>query len=345
MIDSEALKSMISFKLPAFAEIELTLFENCDVACSFCDHNKKSVLGMTAEEINSKIPLVDKFVDALDNSTNRVHLHMVGGELLQDHIFSEREDLLDAYEKVIKAFREKASEAGKEESVFIVTNLLTKQPHRVLDWLKKNSVKLIASYDPTGRPLGRRYFQNVEIFRDVIANFNMVATNTSLKKIISGDPKLDELYENFEIFVDDFLPDKKTQYLIPEDDLYLDFLKTVKRKYPRLMPYGPVIDKVGTSSVESLQFATYNKCTILPDNDVTNYLWGRHQSSDFSTTVNKYDNSNMLYNFLSKNECFSCEHYVYCPLRCPVSWSWKSKKESDYCVNKEFFDSCQSGEG
>ena len=77
-------KSILESKKPNIAEIELTLFENCNISCDFCLHDKKLTTGLTGEEMFSKIPL---FVDILKRQQGRVDLvqiNLVDGELLQD---------------------------------------------------------------------------------------------------------------------------------------------------------------------------------------------------------------------------------------------------------------------
>jgi radical SAM protein with 4Fe4S-binding SPASM domain len=220
--------------------------------------------------------------------------------------------------------------------------MLTSKKEILKDWLteinKTVSVKLIASYDPFGRPINHHYKENLEYLSSFVANINVVATKQSLAKIKKGDSLFDYLYANFPVFMDDFLPDAATESMIPSDEEYLDYLLMTENRYPMLLPYGEAIQKLKKNEPNELQFTTFNKCTILPDNEVTNYLWKRHLSEHFEVDVNYDDNSNMLYNFIQTNQCLSCEYFQACPLRCPVSWSWKNRTRSEGCVNARFFD-------
>lgn len=53
----ETTKLLLEAKRPDIAEIEMTLFENCHLNCSFCHHDKKSTVGLSREEIFSKLDL------------------------------------------------------------------------------------------------------------------------------------------------------------------------------------------------------------------------------------------------------------------------------------------------
>lgn len=341
-------KELIGDKKPKVAEIELTLFENCDVNCKFCGHDKESIVGMTRNEMLSKIPLIDNFLSTIDDDIEMVNLHLVGGELLQDRLISEECSILDDYSVLIEEYRKLCEKHGIEPRIILVTNMLTTKSHIVKRWFDRVNEDLrmtfIASYDLYGRPLPQQYFDNIEFFKEHISNINVVVTKQAIHKLIKGDKNFDMLYENFPIFMDDFLPDSWTENMIPSDEEYLGYLKLVADKYPKLMPFGEALDRVKKGQPNELQFTTFNKCNILPDNTVTNYLWDRHAPESFNTKVNYEDNSNMLYNFLTENECLSCEYYKSCPLRCPVSWSWKNRERSPGCVNKRFFDYITSSE-
>lgn len=338
-------KELIGPKKPKVAEIELTLFENCDVNCSFCGHEKKSIIGMTQQEMLAKLPLVAQFLDQIDSDIQLVNLHLVGGELLQDRLITASRNILHDYTLLINNYAQLCQERNIEPRVIIVSNMLTTQSEQILEWFKEMNqmlhMRFIASYDPHGRPITKKYLENISYFKDFIANINVVVTKETIGKLRTGDPVFDKLYREFPIFMDDFLPDATTQDMIPSDEDYLAYLHLVAHKYPKLMPFGDAISKLKRSQLNEIQFTTFNKCNILPNNMVTNYLWDRHHPEHFVTAVDYKDNSNMLYHFLESNQCLTCEYYVSCPLRCPVSWSWKNRERSPGCVNKRFFDSVQ----
>src|SRR5690606_9145043 len=105
-----------------FCEIELTLFENCNVACAFCAHDKKSTSGMTRDEMLAKIPLVKDFLKTVQSEVAGAHLHMVGGELLQDRLVRQSPHFLATYEDIIQSFLADCLDLGLDGKVYIVTN-------------------------------------------------------------------------------------------------------------------------------------------------------------------------------------------------------------------------------
>jgi len=68
---------LLENKRPVIGEIELTLFENCHLNCSFCHHDKKSEVGITPKEILSKIALVEDHLRKLEGKVNIVQINMV----------------------------------------------------------------------------------------------------------------------------------------------------------------------------------------------------------------------------------------------------------------------------
>ncbi|MBX3040726.1 MAG: hypothetical protein KF789_08490 [Bdellovibrionaceae bacterium] len=300
---------------------------------------------MSEDELAAKAPLVRAFVQTLDpKEIESVHLHLVGGELLQDRLLADGW-YLEQYRKIVLAFDQICQEFGFAARTFLVTNLLFKKNILVNDWLgemnRVSQINLIVSYDSSGRPITKQYFENLTMVKTFVSNLNVVATNRTLRKLLDGDPRFEELYENFDIFIDDFLPDKSTEGLIPSDELFLEFLQKFVGSHPGLLPYGPLFQKIDLSEWQDLQFATYNKCTILPDGTMTNYLWPRHHQEHFRFDLSHADNSNFLAEFLDYHKCLSCEYFRICPLRCPVSWAWRKPGRDFGCVNKAFFDSAR----
>lgn len=343
MLNANLVKQLITFKKPKIAEIECTFFENCDVNCAFCGHDKQSTVGLSQKEMLSKLKPIEEFLDNIDDDIHTVNLHMVGGELLQDRLIGDDGGILYDYDEFIERYDELCQKRGLETNIYLVTNMLTTKYEMVdqwlTDWQERVNIKIIASYDLAGRPLGKQYKSNMKFLKSHISNVNVVCTKQALKKLAKGDKYFDYLYNNFEIFMDDFLPDKWTEYMIPSDEDYLAYLKLLAKQYPNVMPWGEAVQKMKDQRENELQFTTFNKINILPDNTVTNYLFDkRHRAEYFIGEVNYKDNANMLYNFIESNECMSCEHYRHCPLRCPVSWSWKNRERSKGCVNKRFFD-------
>lgn len=339
------IKEILWDKRPNIVEIELTLFENCDVNCSFCGHTKDAIVGMKLEEMLAKLPLVDEFLDTIDRDIKMVNLHLLGGELFQDRLITEEHNILNDYKILLRGYADICSKRSLEPRIIFVTNNLTGKPNKVIEFLEEvkkfAKVSLIISYDLTGRPITAQYKKNIDNFKEYISNVNMVATKTTIQKLMNGGTELFQyLYCNFPIYMDDFLPDKTSEHLIPSDAELLEFMKYCLDKFPNIMPYCESVRAIkgNTKDIVAISGSTFNKCTIIPNGTKTNYVWDRHNEDSFRYPLDYSDNTNMLFNFVMESGCLSCQYYESCHFRCPVLWSWENRERMDTCVNKAFFD-------
>ena len=344
---------MLSDKHPNTIEIEVTFFENCDVVCSFCGHEKESTEGMSSKEMFAKLKSIEKFLDTANKNVAFANVHLLGGELLQDRLMTGDKDCyLELYYSWLEDYKKICEDRGFNPRCVIVTNNLTTKVEMVKDFLdtvrdELMPCDLIVSYDMSGRPITRQYRHNLGYFKDYISNINMVATSASMKKIMRNDDAFfKQLYCDFEIYIDDFLPDPESEHLIPSDELLLEFMHFCRKEFPKIMPYSWSVEVMEKELCEMVEISgsTLNKTTILPDGRVTNYAWDRHKPEMFNRPFILEDNTNMLYDFVMENDCLSCEHFDYCHMRCPVLWSWKNRERSEGCVNKRFYDAINNEE-
>lgn len=350
MYNFNGIKDILSDKKPDVAEIELTLFENCDISCAFCAHEKDSIEGMSRSEILSKTEVIRDFIAQVKDDSKFINLHILGGELFQDRLLDD-DHMLESYKLLVDNYSKLCTELQVKPRIIFVSGFHFKNKEKVKDFITHikniaNDISFIVSYDLHGRPKSKFLKDNLIYLNEHISNVNMVMTNKTLEKMMTkSDSMFDFLYQEFPIFIDEFLPDKQTEYLIPSDTLILDWLKFIKTEYPKLMPWHFSVNLIEKGELNTpVQFAgsTVNKCTVLPNNKVTNYLWERHKAEYFKGNVNYEDNTEMLFNFVMENNCLSCEYYKVCPLRCPVAWSWENRERAEGCVNKKFFNSIRS---
>lgn len=109
---------LLENKRPIIGEIELTLFENCHLNCSFCHHDKKSEVGLSPEEILSKVALVEDHLKKLVGRVQLVQINMVGGELFQDRI----SHLYDTYFELLMRIKTLYDKYGHTMKVVWVTS-------------------------------------------------------------------------------------------------------------------------------------------------------------------------------------------------------------------------------
>ncbi len=333
-----ATKSILESKRPDIAEIELTLFENCNITCDFCFHDKKSQTGLTREEMFSKIPLIVDFLKKQRGRVDLVQINLVGGELLQDRWMDR---LCQDYTDLLKELKPYFDEFNFKMKVVIVSNFLFKKRERVkkllLD-LRKAEIDsyLIASYDFHGRPMSRLYTDNISWFGpEYICSINLVGTSESIKEFIKDkDLYFKFLYNNFNIYFDDFIPDAGSDESVPTDSEFFNWYKFIAEKYPRIQPVADLIN----NNFNKMHCLSLNKITIFPDNRTSNCRWHRYEQKDFNTKLNLKDNAGMMQNFLDEMGCLSCEYFQKCGFRCFTQWDWRNRKrDMDTCPLKSFY--------
>ena len=326
-------------KRPDIAEIELTLFENCHLNCSFCHHDKKSTVGLSREEIFSKLSIVEDHLIKMKDRVDICQINMVGGELFQDRISEwaypvyydfliEIKKLYDKYGHTIKVVWVTSFQFVKRERV-----------QKLIDDLNAASIPsyIICSYDFEGRPVKGPYAKNIEYFADYITSINMVATTISIEKFMADeDEYFHYLYDKFDNFYfDDYIPDKGYDYMIPSDSLYLEFLKFTYHNYPNINPIKDLIYKDNNH----MHCLSLNKVTIFPDNSTSNCRWDRYTPSDFNTPLHRPDNTSMMQAYMDEHGCLSCKWWDKCGFRCYTQWDWKNReRDLPDCVMRLWFN-------
>jgi hypothetical protein len=339
--NNETTRMLLETKRPTIGEIELTLFENCHLNCSFCHHDKKSTVGLAREEILSKVALVEDHLIKLNGSVDTVQINMVGGELLQDRHSS----LYDVYEELLDNIHALYKQYNYTIKVVWVTSFQFSKRELVKNMIDNMVAKgipsyLIASYDFDGRPLKGPYAKNIDYFADYIISINMVATTESINKFMAmslvEDNYFNYLYDKFDNFYfDDYIPDKGEDHQIPSDSLYLVFLKFVYKNYPDIAPFSGLIE----NDNNEMHCMALNKVTIFPDNSTSNCRWDRYDDSDFNTPLDREDNTTMMQNYMEEYGCLSCKWYNKCGFRCYTQWDWKNRvRDLPDCVMRMWFN-------
>lgn len=340
--DNKLTKQILESKRPPLGEIELTFFEWCPINCAFCNHDKKSTIGMSKELMFSKLSIIDNFVKDSGKTVDVIQINFVGGELLADQ-------LLDEYIPIYKEFINEVSKISKKYDIKIegvwVSNFLFKNNDKILDFFKYLSTtditnSLICSYDFSGRPTNSQYYQNIKYLKEYISSINIVATSDTILNMMKNNDEFfsEYLYNTFEIYIDDFIPDENTDSMIPSDSLMLDFLKFLYHNYPEVNP----IKELVVNDVNSMSCLSLNKITIFPDNSISNCKWHRYKPSDFNTykesKINYVDNAPQMKSFIDENECLSCEFFNKCGFRCYTQYDWGNReRDLTECLMKLFF--------
>lgn len=346
--DNIVTKQLLESKRPNIAEIELTLFENCDINCSFCFHDKKSTVGLDYQSMVSKIALASKFCNDRVDSVEFIQINIVGGELFQDRLIEQ--NYLDLYIQLCDLILQIEDVIHKEIKIVFVTNFLFSDYEKIEQMLEvinshSERASLILSYDFHGRPTNKVYYKNIKALESVITSVNVVATSESIKAMMTiEDDFFDYLYETHNVYIDDYIPDVGFEYLIPKDSEMLTFYKFLKDKYPNVVN----IKELLSNETNSMGCLSLNKLTIFPDNSTSNCKWYRYKPENFLTydkEIEYNDNAPQMQRHLDHFNCLSCEFYSKCKFRCFTQWDYKhiDKHDMQGCWIKEFLKFYENG--
>jgi hypothetical protein len=338
-------KMMLESKRQRIGEVEICLFENCDIVCSFCQHDKNSIIGMTEEEIFSKIDISINFANSRKNSIDHIIYNIVGGEIFQDGLMDE---YLPIYTRFLFELNKRTVEIGLSCEMVLATNLLFKDTDGMTTFLEglaelKINYKLGVSYDITGRPINSTYKNNVITLKDYITSCCVVGTKSTLTKLIAGETKFfDTMYNMFPIYLDDYIPDPGFEAETPKDSLKLAAYKYIVEKYPKMDPVARVM-KMDSNHMSCMSLA---KISIMPDNSVSNCKWHRYKNTNFHTYKNDpdaeiyLDTAPQMRRFMEVKDCMGCEFYKKCPLTCFTQWDFvyeEEKHDTTDCWQRMFF--------
>ena len=329
---------VLKTKLPDIAEVEIFLFEHCNLRCVHCFQDHEATVGMSEELILMKADMSADFMAR--NQLKEFTLNVMGGELFQDHLLDE---YLPMYSKFVDRVRKAAETLGKKVHLNFVTNLLSTRPD-VMGWLKKHDLMVSTSYDPTGRfnPSQFELFKkNIEVYRDRISIITGVATKQNISAIIKGDEYFTYLYDNFPFYWDQLTPGPTvSKSLMPKQSELLAFLKHLIDNYPKCLNVTAYTEPKN----RMMSCPSVNKLLIEADNHTSGCRIKKHkeQSIIFISPV-KDTNDELIENFVSKYDCLSCEYFNTCTFSCFVKHDWKQLIEDvDGCLYKHAFQHAET---
>lgn len=346
-VPKEVTKEILECKRPSIAEIELTLFENCNIVCDFCFHDKKSEVGMTDVEIFGKLEIIENFMAERQGSVDMLQVNIVGGELFQDRYL---EHLAPTFIELGDRLYDLSQKYGYPDFriVWVSNFLFVKRDlvKHIIDSLRIAGVDnhLIVSYDFDGRPISNNYRKNIEWFGpEYIISVNLVGTVESIAGFMKDDDDYFKwLYETFHVYFDDFIPDKGTDAMLPPDSMVYEWYKFIADKYPKIHPVADLIE----NETNEMHCLSLNKITIFPDNRTSNCRWHRYDQNDFNTEFDIHDNAGMMQSYMDEQGCLTCEYFQRCGLRCFTQSDWRGRVKDmvdPKCPIKAFFNYTTKG--
>ena len=337
-MEESVLKSILSRKLSNCSEIELHLFEFCNLNCSFCGQDHNSKVGF--ETIQEKALDAMAFMHKSHHSAHIINI--MGGEIFNDEI---PDDLFKEYLAFGNSIIEYASQNNQKIILNWVTNLIFKRKERVFELLNSLQgrgveVNISTSYDFDGRGYAGKvnsiFARNIREFKEYIYTVGFVLTAPAIKNYLNhSDDFFHELYKNYTLFFDYYVPEEKnSDKLMPSDhDLYEAFVYTATH-YPNIYPVKDWLE----NKENKMTCYSLNKLTILPNGNHVTCRYLNYGKNAFKNPIDYNSNANIVSSFIQEHECLSCQWYDRCSMRCFVQADWAKREKMQTCLYKKFFD-------
>ncbi len=336
------LQDLLRSKLPDSSEVELHLFELCNLRCHFCgqDHDDRTGFDL----IRSKIAPVKEFISQNPKKSHIVNV--MGGELFNDEL---PDAVFADYYDLATEVAAHAASLGHTCTFNWVTNLIFQKHPRVsalLDRLRAAGVvsNLSTSYDFAGRKNSlwneEVFRKNLERYRSSIFTVGFVLTRPAIQKLLrEEDAFFRYLYAHYPLYFDYYVPEAGAATLMPSDREILDVYRFIAKHYPRISPVKELIE----NEQNKMTCYSLNKLTLLPNGREVKCRYVDYKEGDFRTPVDYQSNENIIEAHLEENECLSCQWFERCSFRCFVQADWAKREKTAECLFKTFFGEIERG--
>lgn len=336
----EAVRSLLSRKQPDVTEIEISLFQACNLRCAMCWQDQDDETGL--DTIVEKADIVIDYLHNWEHKKPEVQVTITGGELFQNGL-----DKYDDYFNMIKKINDNVDD---DITFCFITNLSFNQETstKVKNFLnrckdEKIKVALATSWDTTGRPLKNTidsdFYKNLVTYKDDILGITLVLTKPTINVLLrKGDEFLDFLYnDGYNVQFDYYVPTESAAALMPTDRDLLNVFRMFSIKYPKL----GLMEAWKNGEINIMSCGSLNKITILPDGSISTCRQLDYEQDEFETKINNTTNTNMMLSFMERQGCLTCPYFDRCTLSCFVMndhKSYLSKKELDRCLYQILFE-------
>lgn len=310
-------------------EAHLILFEYCNLRCSFCHQDHDSKVGVSADAMWDKL----NTLLANTNPRDSYVMNITGGELFLDEFPDSQ---FDVYYDIARRIM------GHYDDVKVVfgTNLIygnTERVLRLMNLLKPHGkVKIATSYDPAGRFDRDSFVQfmfNMTVLEEFIDTVNVVITRQNIEVILAGKETatLDWLCYNFKVFFDHYIPSEQFERIQPSEDqigkLYLYLNEHHPNSYPLI-----------SWKENQINVTTCRSTKIINKDGVVSTCWSEAgKDSILDEGLGLMAKNQAEQRFLEHYDCFACDYYQRCGLRCFLHHSFIEGGSKD-CQIKALFD-------
>lgn len=336
MSNQSFLSKLLEKKMPEASEIELHLFELCNLRCHFCGQDHEDKTGFN--EIVEKAPRIKEFISS--NFQKKHILNIMGGEIFSDEI---PDYIFESYKTLALEVHNFTKEQGHQATFNWVSNLIFKKTERVQSFLQDLTLhgvdwNISTSYDFAGRKNSlwnvETFQANLEAFAGKIFTVGFVLTKTSIQHLLTkNDTFFDYLYSNYPLYFDYYVPENGANLLMPSDQEILNAYRHIAKKYPKISPVKELLE----NQENKMTCYSLNKLTLLPNGREVKCRYMNYQEGQFKTPIDYLSNENIIQSHLDENECLSCEWFERCGFRCFVQADWAQRQKTATCLFKTFF--------
>lgn len=333
-------EKILANKQSKIAEIEIHLFENCNIACGYCsqDHNDA---GPNQESFDRKFELAKKYMAKLSRSSTKAKISIMGGELFQDKFETE---VWEMYKTLITRLYEEAKKWFPDNvAIEATTNFLfnNDRPLETLLYeLRVNNIdlRLKTSWDAKGRPFTDRltmnYMRNLTLFRPYIESISYCLHKPNIHALLNGEAtKLDYLkVAGTELCFDWYIPDGKNDAkYFPTDEECKQALMYIMKKYPD----SSIVREMLSGEIGQVQCCSENRILIPANEQVSNCIYLPNQYKNPMNRDTTYDKAST---FMMEQGCVECPHLMSCGLYCYAASDYAKRVQSATCFIREAYE-------
>lgn len=337
---SNYLQHVLRSKMPAATEIELHLFEFCNLSCAFCGQDHDSDVGMNVTSLADK---ADQVIGFMKSSGMKDHnVNVMGGEIFNDEVPDVI--IFDGYTLFHRKINDWCTENGHNVRFNWVTNLIFSRGDRILAFIRSVENSMIStSYDFAGRGLNinraMQFEHNLNKFSLWIGVVGFVLTKPSIRKILTRtDSFFDNvLYPNHTLYFDYYVPELSSDKMMPSEQEMLDCMLYVAEHYPNVYPIKDLLE----NGHNTMTCYSMNKTTILPTGREVKCRYMDYETTDFVNEIDYTSNNNIIQSHLDRHGCLSCQWFDRCALRCFVQADWAKLNRLEDCMFRMFFNEAE----
>lgn len=285
--------------------LDIVPFTDCNLNCQFCE-TVKTRSKFDPTRFDKYYDYIHKIVN--ENDCKSLYFHLQGGELFMDKLTDEQVNFIENF---VTRIENLCDDHSIECELCIISNLITRKIHRVVDFINRRKDKsIITSFDLDGRFTKQfqinLWYNNVDtlIQNGIEVSVNTIATKTAIQTIYDKkEPYYSHfmrIYDNYPCFVseyNDFCHIEKYATTRPQ---YGEFVKYLFDNYPKLC-YNYV------SSLQNKKAKSNHMCNRVNIEFTNDWI---HE------VCLKCHNHDYGYKLMKARGCHSCNYFGICNMHC-----------------------------